>query len=191
MLGLGPCWQAENPDGSWDISDFEADPGRSQRASSDSRYFLAYGMRMGCLDRTGRYNYTDETKTENRISNSSRPAVSGRIRGDGLQFIDLSNSSFQYSEAISHRQCSQLSDRNRSECELKPFSIDRTLAVEMAADAPKFQFFPYYGFTDTRSKTWQISIVEEAGESDPPLCPGDDAASAAPPCGGFVVQRGA
>src|SRR4051812_2584162 len=44
-LVFGHYWQAENPDGSWDISDFEADPGRSQRASSDSRHLLADGTR--------------------------------------------------------------------------------------------------------------------------------------------------
>jgi len=90
--GLGP-FLGGNPDGSWDVSDFEAYPSRSQRASSDIRYFLAYGTRMGCLDRIGRHYYTHETKTQNRISNSSRAAVSGGIREDPLQSLDLSDCS--------------------------------------------------------------------------------------------------
>jgi hypothetical protein len=101
------CWAwailGGNPDGSWDVSDFEADPSRSQRASSDIRYFLAYGTRMGCLDRIGRYYYTHETKTQNRISNSSRAAVSGGIREDPLQSLDLSDCSFDIRKQAPHR----------------------------------------------------------------------------------------
>src|SRR5690348_7842108 len=89
VLRFGHSWRAEIHDESCDVSNFEADPGRSQRASSDSRYVLANGTRMGCLDRIGRYHFFHKAKTRNRISNSSRSPVPGRGREDPLQFADL------------------------------------------------------------------------------------------------------
>jgi len=47
---------------------------------------------MGRLDRTGQYDYTDDTKAQHRVSNRSRPAISGRVRGRPIPFIDLEDS---------------------------------------------------------------------------------------------------
>ena len=62
---LRGCFRAENPDGSWDVSDFEADRVRSQRASNDSRYFWL--MARGWVASIGSGETTALTKQKLKI----------------------------------------------------------------------------------------------------------------------------